>query len=55
MGVTIALLTLLYGSLLVWGGHWATRRLHADRQLGRWLSRAAGATLIVFGARLATD
>jgi threonine/homoserine/homoserine lactone efflux protein len=55
MGATIAALTVLYGSLLIWGGHWAARRLRANRRFGRWLSRAAGIALIGFGLRLATD
>lgn len=55
MGITVSLLTLAYGSLLVLGGHWAAQRLRAHRGLSRWLSRAAGAALIGFGVRLATE
>jgi leucine efflux protein len=55
MGLTVSLLTLAYGSLLVFGGHWAAQRLRAHRTTGRWLSRAAGLALIGFGARLATE
>jgi threonine/homoserine/homoserine lactone efflux protein len=55
MGVIVSLLTLLYGSLLVLGGHWVAQRLRAHRAIGRWLSRFAGAALIGFGARLATE
>mgnify|MGYP001464026982 CR=1 FL=1 len=46
---------LAYGTLLVFGGHWAAQRLRAHRSAGRWLSRAAGVALIGFGARLATE
>jgi threonine/homoserine/homoserine lactone efflux protein len=55
MAVTIATLTLLYGSVLVWAGHWAAGRLRRNRRIGRWLSRLAGIAVIGFGARLATD
>lgn len=55
MGATIATLTLLYGSVLIWGGHWAARRLRQNRRVGRWAARLAGVALIGFGARLATD
>jgi threonine/homoserine/homoserine lactone efflux protein len=55
MGAIVSLLTLLYGSLLVTGGHWVAQRLRAHRAVGRWLARLAGVALIGFGARLATD
>ncbi len=55
MGAIVSLLTLLYGSLLVFGGHWIAQRLRAHRTVGRWLSRLAGVALIGFGARLATE
>lgn len=55
MGAIVSLLTLLYGSLLVLGGHWVAQRLRAHRAVGRWMSRLAGLALIGFGARLATE
>ncbi len=55
MGVTIAVLALLHGSVLIWGGHWVAQRLREQRRIGRWASRAAGLALLGFGARLATD
>jgi threonine/homoserine/homoserine lactone efflux protein len=55
MGALVSLLTLLYGSLLVVGGHWVARRLRAHRAAGQWMSRLAGVALIGFGARLATE
>lgn len=55
MGAIVSLLTLLYGSLLVLGGHWVAQRLRAHRAVGRWMSRLAGVALIGFGARLATE
>lgn len=55
MVATVSVLTLLYGSALVLGGHCAARRLRTSRRAGRWLSRAAGVTLIGFGVRLAMD
>jgi threonine/homoserine/homoserine lactone efflux protein len=55
MGLSISLLTLLYGSLLIVAGDWAARRLRAHRVVGRWLSRLSGVALIGFGAKLATD
>jgi threonine/homoserine/homoserine lactone efflux protein len=55
MGLTISALTLIYGSLLIVAGQWTSRRLRAQPDLGRWLSRLAGVALIGFGARLATE
>jgi leucine efflux protein len=55
MGAIVSLLTVLYGSLLVLGGHWIAQRLRAHRAVGRWMSRLAGVALIGFGARLATE
>jgi len=55
MGATVSLLTLLYGSLLVVGGHWIAQRLRAHRIVGVWMSRLAGVALIGFGARLAAE
>jgi len=55
MGLTISALTLIYCSLLIVAGQWTSRRLRAQPDLGRWLSRLAGVALIGFGARLATE
>jgi leucine efflux protein len=55
MGAIVSLLTLVYGSLLVIGGHWVAQRLRAHRAVGRWMSRLAGIALIGFGARLAAE
>jgi threonine/homoserine/homoserine lactone efflux protein len=55
MGATISALTLAYGSVLILAGHWAARRLRANRALGRWMARLAGAALLGFGARLAME
>ena len=52
MGAVVSLLTLIYGSLLVIGGHWFAQRLRTHRAVGRWMSRLAGVALIGFGARL---
>ncbi len=55
MAASISVLTLLYGSALVWVGNWAASRLRAQAAVRRWISRAAGAALVGFGVRLATD
>ena len=55
MAASVSVLTLLYGSALVWAGNWAAARLRAEAAVRRWLSRTAGAALIGFGVRLATD
>lgn len=55
MGASISLLTFAYGSVLLLIGHWVARRLREHRAAGRWLSRAAGVSLIGFGARLAAE
>lgn len=55
MAATLASLTLLYGTALIWAGRWVARRLSADSPAGRWFARAAGVALLGFGVRLATD
>ena len=53
MGLTISVITLLYGGLLVLLGNYAARKLAANRTVARWASRLAGVALIGFGAKLA--
>jgi threonine/homoserine/homoserine lactone efflux protein len=55
MGAIVSLLTLLYGSLLVLGGHWVARQLQGNRAVARWMSRLTGMALIGFGARLVSE
>ncbi len=54
MALSISTLTVLYGSLLVFGGAWAARRLQARPRTAGWLARIAGLVLIGFGLRLAS-
>ena len=55
MIATIAVLTLAYGSLLVVSGNAIAHRLAEHQRIGRVAARLAGASLIGFGVKLATD
>jgi len=52
MAALIALLGVLYCSLLIFIGHALKRRLAQRPRIGLWLRRAAGAGLVAFGVRL---
>ncbi len=53
MATTIAVLTFLYGALVVALTRHFADRLRANPRLVRWLNRAAGTLLLGFGLRLA--
>jgi threonine/homoserine/homoserine lactone efflux protein len=55
MGTVISLCTLFYGSILVFGGNAAARRLSRNRRIASFASRAAGVFLIGFGIKLTTN
>lgn len=53
MATTIAVLTFLYGLVVVLLTHFMAERLRANPTVGRWLEKAAGVFLIGFGVKLA--
>jgi threonine/homoserine/homoserine lactone efflux protein len=53
MAVTIAVLTFLYGVVVVGLTHWLADRLRANPHIVQWLNRLGGVFLIGFGAKLA--
>jgi threonine/homoserine/homoserine lactone efflux protein len=55
MGATISVMTFAYGSLLIFVGNWAAKRLRSNQAIGCWLARLAGVALLGFGARLAAE
>jgi leucine efflux protein len=55
MGAVISSCTLLYGSLLVFVGNTAARRLASNRRIAAFASKAAGIFLIGFGLKLTTN
>jgi threonine/homoserine/homoserine lactone efflux protein len=55
MAGTIAALTVLYCVALCAIASRLAGRLKADRRIGRWLERAAGAVILAFGLRLLRD
>jgi len=54
MGAVISSCTLFYGSLLVFAGNAAARRLARNRRIAAFASKAAGVFLIGFGIKLST-
>jgi leucine efflux protein len=52
MAATIASLTLMYCSVVVFITHFAAERLRASPRIGVWLNRLAGMMLIAFGIKL---
>lgn len=55
MGAVISLCTLFYGSLLVFAGNAAAKRLARNRRIAAFASKAAGIFLIGFGVKLTTN
>jgi leucine efflux protein len=55
MGAVISCCTLFYGSLLVFVGNAAAKRLARNRRIAAFASRAAGIFLIGFGIKLTTN
>lgn len=55
MGAVISTCTLFYGSLLVFVGNAAARRLARNRRIAAFASRTAGMFLIGFGIKLTTN
>jgi leucine efflux protein len=55
MGAVIASCTLFYGSLLVFIGNEAAKRLARNHRIATFATRAAGVFLIGFGVRLTTS
>lgn len=55
MGAVISCCTLFYGSLLVFVGNAAAKRLARNRHIAAFASRAAGLFLIGFGIKLTTN
>jgi len=55
MGSVICTCTFLYGSLLVFAGNTAAKRLSHHRRLGKLATRTAGIFLILFGLKLGTQ
>jgi threonine/homoserine/homoserine lactone efflux protein len=55
MGAVISSCSLFYGSLLVFVGNAAARRLARNRRIAAFASRAAGIFLIGFGIKLTTN
>lgn len=55
MGAVISCCTLFYGSLLVFAGNAAARRLASNRRIAAFAARAAGIFLIGFGIKLTTN
>lgn len=55
MGAVISACTLFYGSLLVFAGNAAARRLARNRRIAAFASKAAGIFLIGFGIKLTTN
>ncbi|HYD95088.1 MAG TPA: leucine efflux protein LeuE [Noviherbaspirillum sp.] len=54
MGSVISICTLFYGSLLVFAGNAAARRLARNRRIAAYASKMAGMFLIGFGIKLTT-
>ncbi len=54
LALTISLLTLFYGSMLVFVGHAVARAFARNRAAGRIASKLAGLCLIGFGVKLST-
>jgi leucine efflux protein len=54
MGAVISSCTLFYGSLLVFAGNAAAKRLARNRRIAAFASKAAGIFLIGFGIKLTT-
>jgi threonine/homoserine/homoserine lactone efflux protein len=52
MALTIAVLTLVYGLVMVLLTHHLAERMRANPTVGAWLNRVAGLFLLGFGARL---
>jgi leucine efflux protein len=55
MAVIIAVLTLIYCTGIIFVGDLMSKRLAANKAIGKWLERAAGVFLIGFGIRLGTN
>ncbi len=55
MGAVISSCTLFYGSLLVFAGNTAAKRLARNRRIAAFASKAAGMFLIGFGIKLTTN
>lgn len=55
MTVLIALLSIGWCSVLIFGGQFIARRLAGYPRVGVWLRRAVGVCLVVFGVRLGLD
>lgn len=55
MGAVICCCTLFYGSLLVFAGNAAARRLARNQHIATFASKAAGVFLIGFGIKLTTN
>ncbi len=55
MAALIALSSIAWCSLLIFGGQLIARRLAGHPRLGRWLRRAVGVCLLGFGLRLGLD
>ena len=53
MAGTVAVLTFLYGAVLVWLTRRFAQRLSASPRAGAWLTRLAGSLLVAFGLKLA--
>lgn len=52
LALTIAGLTFIYGSLVVFGSHYLAERLRANPRVSAWLERLAGLCLVGFGVKL---
>jgi leucine efflux protein len=55
MAVIIAVLTLIYCTGIIFVGDLMSKRLAANKAIGKWLERAAGVFFIGFGIRLGTN
>ena len=55
MAVLIAILSIGWCSVLIFGGQFIARRLAGYPRVGVWLRRGVGACLVVFGVRLGLE
>jgi leucine efflux protein len=55
MGISISIITFAYGSLLVFAGNTLAQKLGRNPRVAKFATRAAGVSLIGFGAKLAID
>ncbi len=55
MAATVTLLTLFYGSLILFLGHGVAKRLKQQRWVGKFAMKLAGLAMCAFGVKMATQ